>query len=158
MTSATTTPDSRSRRGPSMAQVAHLAGVSSQTVSRVANGLTNVDGATRDRVLAAMDELGYRPNSAARALKSGQFRTIGVILFTLSSTGNSRTLEAIATHAANSRPAAASAQRVTGESTNAVTHCGSSRPGLSGSKRGRRHAKATTAKVNVSAHAAPIKA
>ena len=47
-----------------------------------------------------MKELGYRPNSAARALKRGEFRTIGVITFTLSTTGNMRTLEAIATSAA----------------------------------------------------------
>jgi DNA-binding LacI/PurR family transcriptional regulator len=51
-------------------------------------------------VLAAMQELGYRPNSAARALKRGDFRTIGIILFGLSSTGNVYTLEAIATSAA----------------------------------------------------------
>ena len=44
-----------------------------------------------------MQELGYRPNSAARALKRGEFRTIGVIPSRLSTTGNSRTLEAIAT-------------------------------------------------------------
>jgi DNA-binding LacI/PurR family transcriptional regulator len=55
---------------------------------------------TRRQVLAAMRQLGYRPNSAARALKRGEFRTIGVILFTLATTGNSRTVEAIATHAA----------------------------------------------------------
>ncbi|MDI1465350.1 LacI family DNA-binding transcriptional regulator [Catellatospora sp. KI3] len=84
----------------SMADVARLAGVSSQTVSRVSTGHPGVVGSTRQQVLDAMKELGYRPNSAARALKSGQFRTIGVILFTLSTTGNSRTLEAIATHAA----------------------------------------------------------
>jgi DNA-binding LacI/PurR family transcriptional regulator len=47
-----------------------------------------------------MHELGYRPNSAARALKRGEFRTLGVILFTLSTTGNVRTLEAISTSAA----------------------------------------------------------
>src|SRR5690606_12343672 len=47
-----------------------------------------------------MRELGYRPNSAARALRSGRFRTIGVILFSLSTTGNVRTLDAIATSAA----------------------------------------------------------
>ncbi|WP_117209767.1 LacI family DNA-binding transcriptional regulator [Allorhizocola rhizosphaerae] len=88
------------KRRVSMADVARLAGVSSQTVSRVANGHPSVVGSTRQQVLAAMRELGYRPNSAARALKRGAFRTIGVILFTLSSTGNSRTLEAIADHAA----------------------------------------------------------
>jgi DNA-binding LacI/PurR family transcriptional regulator len=90
------------RRTVSMAHVAEAAGVSGQTVSRVANGRTNVDPATRDRVLAAMDRLGYRPNSAARALRSGRFRSIGVIMFSLSSYGNSRTLDAVASVAAAS--------------------------------------------------------
>ncbi|MFI5937663.1 LacI family DNA-binding transcriptional regulator [Actinoplanes sp. NPDC051494] len=83
-----------------MADVARLAGVSSQTVSRVANGHPSVVESTRQQVLAAMQQLGYRPNSAARALKRGEFRTLGVILFTLATTGNSRTVEAIAAHAA----------------------------------------------------------
>ncbi|MER7277235.1 LacI family DNA-binding transcriptional regulator [Dactylosporangium sp. NPDC000244] len=83
-----------------MADVAARAGVSAQTVSRVSNGHSAVVESTRQQVLAAMRELGYRPNSAARALRYGQFNTIGVILFGLSSTGNSRTVEAIATHAA----------------------------------------------------------
>jgi DNA-binding LacI/PurR family transcriptional regulator len=84
-----------------MADVAQLAGVSAQTVSRVSNGFPGVVESTREQVLTAMKELGYRPNSAARALKSGEFRTIGVILFNLSTTGNTRTLEAIATSAAH---------------------------------------------------------
>ncbi|MFK0117617.1 LacI family DNA-binding transcriptional regulator [Streptomyces sp. NPDC090994] len=97
---------SRRRRGgraqnASMADVARLAGVSSQTVSRVSNGYAGVTEETRRAVRAAMKELGYRPNSAARALKSGEFRTIGVITFTLSTTGNVRTLEAIAQSAAH---------------------------------------------------------
>ncbi|WP_333767857.1 LacI family DNA-binding transcriptional regulator [Streptomyces sp. IBSBF 2435] len=83
-----------------MADVARLAGVSAQTVSRVSNGFPGVVESTRQQVLAAMKELGYRPNSAARALKSGRFHTIGVIMFNLSTTGNTRTLEAIATSAA----------------------------------------------------------
>ena len=87
-------------RGPSMADVAREAGVSGQTVSRVANGHTNVDEETRTRVTAAMQKLGYRPNSAARALRSGRFRSIGVIMFTLSTVGNMRSLEGIATAAA----------------------------------------------------------
>jgi len=91
----------RRRRGPSMADVAREAGVSSQTVSRVSTGRTNVDDDTRSRVLAAMRKLGYRPNSAARALRSGQFRNIGIIMFTLSSFGNIRTLDSIAIAAAN---------------------------------------------------------
>lgn len=94
--------EARSRRVKrvSMADVARVAGVSSQTVSRVSNGDPVVVAATRQLVLDAMRELGYRPNAAARALKRGEFCTIGVILFSLTSTGNSRTLEAIATHAA----------------------------------------------------------
>jgi DNA-binding LacI/PurR family transcriptional regulator len=83
-----------------MADVARAAGVSAQTVSRVSNGHPGVVGSTREQVLAAMRELGYRPNSAARALKYGQFRTIGVVLSTLSTVGHSRTLEAIVDHAA----------------------------------------------------------
>ncbi|MFB7939868.1 LacI family DNA-binding transcriptional regulator [Streptomyces sp. NPDC127049] len=82
-----------------MADVAQLAGVSSQTVSRVSNGDAAVVEATRKRVLDAMKELGYRPNSAARALKRGDFRAIGVITMGLTSTGNVRTLDAIAASA-----------------------------------------------------------
>lgn len=87
------------RRVASMADVAAAAGVSGQTVSRVANGRANVDAATRDRVLSAMRQVGYRPNSAARALRNGQFRTIGVIMADLSSVGNARTLDAVASAA-----------------------------------------------------------
>lgn len=90
----------REDRRVSMSDVARLAGVSAQTVSRVSNGSPGVIESTRQQVIAAMDELGYRPNSAARALKRGSFRTLGVILFTLSTTGNVRTLEAIAARAA----------------------------------------------------------
>ena len=82
-------------RGPSLADVAALAGVSTQTVSRVSMGLDNVRPATRDRVLAAMAELGYAPNTAARALRYGSFRTIGVIAHRLARTGESRTVEAV---------------------------------------------------------------
>jgi len=84
----------------SVVDVAKHAGVSTQTVSRVINGSTEVRNATRQRVVAAMNELAYRPNSAARALKRGSFRTIGVITLSLSSLGNMRTLEAITLHAA----------------------------------------------------------
>jgi DNA-binding LacI/PurR family transcriptional regulator len=86
----------RPDRGPSMNDVARHAGVSSQTVSRVANGLENVEESTRRRVLSSMQELGYRPNSAARALRSGRFHDIGVAMFTLSSYGNMRLLDAVA--------------------------------------------------------------
>ncbi|GAA1187993.1 LacI family DNA-binding transcriptional regulator [Kitasatospora gansuensis] len=93
-------PGGRRKQRVSMADVAKLAGVSSQTVSRVANGHSGVIGSTREQVLAAMDELGYRPNSAARALRYGRFNTIGVILLTLNTVGHSATVDAIATQAA----------------------------------------------------------
>ena len=86
---------------PSMADVARLAGVSSQTVSRVSNGHSNVDEQTRAKVVQAMQTLGYRPNGAARALKSGRFHTVGVIMTTLQTFGNIRTLDAIAQEAAD---------------------------------------------------------
>lgn len=92
--------DARRARAASMADVARHAGVSAQTVSRVSNGLTNVDESTRERVLASMRAVGYRPNGAARALKYGRFHTVGVIMFTLETLGNVRTLDAIATEAA----------------------------------------------------------
>ncbi|WP_110587941.1 LacI family DNA-binding transcriptional regulator [Microbacterium suaedae] len=90
----------RRRARVSMADVAAHAGVSAQTVSRVANGSETVVSATRDRVIRSMNELGYRPNSAARALKLGSFRTIGVLSQTLSTIGDVRTIEAIALSAA----------------------------------------------------------
>lgn len=80
----------------SINDVAAHAGVSAQTVSRVANNQQNVRPSTRERVLASMRELGYRPNSAARNLKSGRFRSIGFVTFNLATFGNERTLDAIA--------------------------------------------------------------
>lgn len=62
-----------------MRDVARLAGVSHQTVSRVLNGHPNVRAQTRLRVEAAIAELGYRPNRAARALVTGKSQVIGVV-------------------------------------------------------------------------------
>jgi DNA-binding LacI/PurR family transcriptional regulator len=59
--------------------VARLAGVSQKTVSRVLNGERYVSDEVRRRVLEAAEELGYRLNSAARALASGRTRSIGVV-------------------------------------------------------------------------------
>jgi DNA-binding LacI/PurR family transcriptional regulator len=71
----------RRRRAAVMSDVGRLAGVSHQTVSRVINGSPNVRPETRERVLAAMQELDYRPNSVARALVTGRSRTLGVVSF-----------------------------------------------------------------------------
>lgn len=59
--------------------VAALAGVSRATVSRVVNGDTNVRTQTRLIVEAAIAELGYSPNPAARALASSQSNTLGLV-------------------------------------------------------------------------------
>lgn len=67
------------RTAPVMADVARVAGVSHQTVSRVINGSPNIKPSTRDRVLAAIGELGYRPNTAARALVTRRTSVIGII-------------------------------------------------------------------------------
>lgn len=83
------TPDGRR---PSIADVAAFAGVSHQTVSRVLNQHPSVRDITRARVLAAIDKLGYRPNSAARALASGRSKTLGVVALNTSFYGPVSTL------------------------------------------------------------------
>ena len=88
-------------RRVSMADVAARAGVSGQTVSRVVNGSPRVDPATRARVEAAMAELGYRPHRAARALRTGRTHTIGLVVSTLATVGNSRMLQAVSDAAAS---------------------------------------------------------
>ena len=83
------------RRTAVMADVAKLAGVSHQTVSRVVNGSAHVRPETRQRVLAAMGQLDYRPNPAARALVTGRSRTLGVVSFDTTLYGPASTLFAI---------------------------------------------------------------
>ena len=67
------------RRQPRLEDVAALAKVSHQTVSRVINNHPNVSAATRVRVEAAIAELGYRRNTAARSLVTRRTQTIGVL-------------------------------------------------------------------------------
>lgn len=82
-----------------MSDVARLAGVSGQTVSRVVNNSPGVSAETRERIEAAMQRLGYRANAAARALATGRFRTIGVVTFNLTAVGNIRIVDAVITDA-----------------------------------------------------------
>ncbi|RSX55511.1 LacI family transcriptional regulator [Bifidobacterium dolichotidis] len=70
---------SRRTRRPSMFDVARLAGVSHQTVSRVINHSASVAADTRRKVMRAIDELDYRPSNSARALASRNSRMIGLI-------------------------------------------------------------------------------
>ena len=88
---------SRRRRSgvPSVADVARLAGVSTQTVSRVTSGASNVRPGTRDKVLRAMEQLGYSPNLAAQALRRGSSRTIGVVTQHIQRTGEALTTEGV---------------------------------------------------------------
>jgi DNA-binding LacI/PurR family transcriptional regulator len=75
-----------------MADVAKLAGVSLQTVSRVINDSPHVRAATRQRVEDAMRKLEYRPNPVARALVTGRSRTLGVVSFDTTLFGPASTL------------------------------------------------------------------
>ncbi|WP_088330079.1 LacI family DNA-binding transcriptional regulator [Lacimicrobium sp. SS2-24] len=61
-------------------EVSELAGVSLATVSRVMNGNTRVSEAKRTKVLAAMKELNYRPNSIAQSLASNCTNSVGLLV------------------------------------------------------------------------------
>lgn len=64
----------------SIREVAKLAGVSPSTVSRVINGTANVQNEKKQRVLAAIETTGFKPNELARALYKKSSRIIGVII------------------------------------------------------------------------------
>jgi DNA-binding LacI/PurR family transcriptional regulator len=63
-----------------MHDVARLAGVSIKTVSNVVNDYPHIRPETRDRVTAAIEQLGYRPNLTARGLRSGRTGVISLII------------------------------------------------------------------------------
>lgn len=67
-----------------MHDVARLAGVSFKTVSNVVNDHPHVSDATRAKVRAAIEELGYQPNLSARSLRSGRSGVIGLAVPELS--------------------------------------------------------------------------
>jgi DNA-binding LacI/PurR family transcriptional regulator len=64
--------------GPTMHDVARVAGVSIKTVSNVINDYPHVRPGTRDRVNQAIQQLDYRPNLSARGLRSGRTGVIGL--------------------------------------------------------------------------------
>jgi DNA-binding LacI/PurR family transcriptional regulator len=76
----TPTDENRSSRRPTMADVATRAGVSRTLVSFILDGKPGASAETRRRVLAVADEIGYRPDSAARLLARGNSRTVGVLM------------------------------------------------------------------------------
>jgi len=83
-----------------MEDVAELAGVSHQTVSRVLHDSPHVRPDTRERVLAAIRQLDYRPNTVAQALVTGRSKTLGVVSYDTTLYGPASTLLGIE-HAAH---------------------------------------------------------
>jgi len=73
----------KKKRRPTLRDVAHLAGVGTTTVSRVINGGHYVDSATMSKVQGVIQQLGYQPSQAARALKGEMTYSIGLIVPTL---------------------------------------------------------------------------
>jgi DNA-binding LacI/PurR family transcriptional regulator len=61
-------------------EIARLAGVSRSTVSYALTGRRTVSEETRKRIEQVIAESGYRPNAAARALKEGRTRTLGLVI------------------------------------------------------------------------------
>lgn len=74
--------------------VARACGVSTQTISRVLNDRKDVSRETREKILAVMEEMDYRPSALARSMRQTS-RTIGVINAEMQSIGISATLNAI---------------------------------------------------------------
>lgn len=83
------------RRQPLLTDVARVAGVSVPTVSRVLNGSSPVSASRRERVLAAVADLGYVPNPAARALATGVPGAIAILASETTHYGYASTIEGI---------------------------------------------------------------
>src|SRR5690606_27250058 len=83
------------KKAASIWDVAKLAGVSHQTVSRVVNSSPRVAPATRDRVMAAIQELGYRPNRLARTLAGGAAQSVTVLTADTSLYGSEASLRGL---------------------------------------------------------------
>ena len=65
---------------PTIADIAARAGVTKAAVSFALNGQPGVSAATRERILAIADELGFQPNSSARALTAGRAGAFGLVI------------------------------------------------------------------------------
>ncbi|WP_277209350.1 LacI family DNA-binding transcriptional regulator [Isoptericola croceus] len=82
-------------RAPVLADVARAAGVSVPTASRVLNGTKYVAPDLTERVNHAVQELGYRPNVAARSMRSGKLTLVSVLAGATANYGYARTLQGI---------------------------------------------------------------
>jgi DNA-binding LacI/PurR family transcriptional regulator len=89
------------RRQPSIRDVAHAAGVSHQTVSRVINDHPSVKSATRERVNRAIEELGFRRSATALALASGRNQSITVLTANTTHHGYASVLQGVEEAARN---------------------------------------------------------
>jgi DNA-binding LacI/PurR family transcriptional regulator len=87
--------DEASGRRPSIRDVARLADVSHQTVSRVLNDHPSIRPETRARVLDVMAQLQYSPNRAARALVTARSQTIGILAASSTQYGPASSIAAI---------------------------------------------------------------
>jgi DNA-binding LacI/PurR family transcriptional regulator len=87
-------------RRPTIKDVARVAGVSTVTVSRVANAPDLVQTATRERVARVMRELGYVPNLAAQAMRTNATRSVGILVPDLVSHSNAAVAQAAERHLA----------------------------------------------------------
>jgi DNA-binding LacI/PurR family transcriptional regulator len=83
------------RARPGLRDVARLAGVSHQTVSRVFKDDSKVSPQTRAKILAAAAQLEFTPNAFARALATGSSRTLGVVSFDTAQLGPASMISAI---------------------------------------------------------------
>ena len=88
-------PNGLRRHPASIRDVARIAGVSRQTVSRVLNSHPSLRPETRDRVQAVINQLGYRPNRVARALGGNRSHTIGVLAAQRSQYGPAAAIQGI---------------------------------------------------------------
>ena len=86
----------QSRGIATLPEVARQAGVSTATAARALGGYGSVKAATRERVLTAAEELGYRPNTLARSMITGSTRTLGVVLSDIENPFFRRSLRGIA--------------------------------------------------------------
>lgn len=74
------TENHRNPASPTISEVAAAAGVGRATVARTLGGYGSVSDSTRDRVMRAAKQLGYRPNAIARSMTTGETKTLGVVL------------------------------------------------------------------------------
>lgn len=107
----------------SLADVARRAGVSTQTVSRVVNNSSAVRPQTRERVLEAIRQLGYRPSFAGRTLRLSRYQAVGLALSNAVSTGNVNRLGGIM-EAASSRGYAITLVQAAGDAPEEIAAIG----------------------------------